>query len=315
MRGVDDSLHDASTRIAPPLEAPGLPDGWRSAERDDWRDPDAGSRRRSLVLRVAAAVLIGAFVAGCLVWIAAGHYARGVEALNDHAYSAAAGELSAATVLGISYRDAASLEAQARRAADAEAAARAQEQERVSAVVAKLEDAVARLDAGDSFGVLAALKAIPPRDLRATLQSDAGARQSADAMADDLAVSAATALQDAKWGRAGRLAAALLLLDPSSKPAVALATRAQTGQDLSAQLEKAREAARRGQWRTALRLAQAVVAVHKGFPGAAALIADARVALAPKPKPAPTPAATVVAAPTPTTGGSTTTSPPQPPPP
>jgi hypothetical protein len=313
VRGVDDSLHRSSTKIAPPLEAPVLPEGWRSADREDWRDPHEGTRRRSLLLQVGAVFIIVVFVAACLVWIAAGHYTRGVEALNDHAYFQAVDELSAAKVLGIPYRDARSLEEQARRSAAAEAAARAQEQERVSAVVAKLEDAISRLDAGDSVGVLSALQLIPARDLRVTLRTDAGARQSAGAMAEDLTVSATTALDDGEWGRAARFAAALLLLDPSSKPAATLATRAKTGQDLNAQLQTARDAARRGHWRTALRLALAIVAVRKEFPGAAALIADARVALAPKPKPASTPTQTV-AAPTPTSGGSTTSPPPPPPP-
>ena len=51
-----------------------------------------------------------------------------------------------------------------------------------------------------------------------------------------------------------------------------------------------------------------MTAVRKDFPGAAALVADARAALAPPPKPKPTPTPTPVAPPPPpATGGGTTT--------
>jgi len=131
-------------------------------------------------------------------------------------------------------------------------------------------------------------------------------------LAEDLAAASRRALGNAAWVRAGRFAAALLVLEPSSELAVALGARARTGEDLSAKLGKAKHAARRGEWRAALRLALAVLAVQKGFPGAAAVVADARDALAPKPKPA---AATPATAATQPAGGSTTTPPPQPPPP
>ena len=78
------------------------------------------------------------------------------------------------------------------------------------------------------------------------------------------------------------------MLEPSSAEAAALAAKAGTGEELSARLAEARDAARHGQWRKALRLALAVTAVREGFPGAASVIADARKALAPKPKPSRT---------------------------
>src|SRR5450759_2345354 len=67
------------------------------------------------------------------------------------------------------------------------------------------------------------------------------------------------ARRNAAWGRAGRFAAALLVLEPSSELAVALGARARTGEDLSAKLGKAKDAARRGKWRAALRIALAAV--------------------------------------------------------
>ena len=85
----------------------------------------------------------------------------------------------------------------------------------------------------------------------------------------------------------GVFAAALLVLEPSSELAVALGARARTGAELNAKLGEAKDAAQRGKWRAALRLALAVVAIQKDFPGAAAVVADARDALAPKPRPSP----------------------------
>ncbi len=120
-----------------------------------------------------------------------------------------------------------------------------------------------------------------------------------------------------KWDRAARLAGALLVLDPGSARAERLADRAAAGARLRAKLNEARAAASAGQWRTSLRLALAVLAERKEFPGAAAVVADARRALKPKPKPKPVQTQAPVVVVTPTSGGSTATtpSPPQPPPP
>ncbi len=262
-------------------------------------------------------VIVGG-VLGVLLWVAASHYSRGVEALNAGAYSRAMGEFSSATVLVFPYRDARALEEQARRGLEAETVASEAAASRVSAVVAGLGEAGALLTAGKASGVLAALEAIPAGDLRTTVAADDAARASATALKDDLAVAATAALRKLEWGRAGRLAAALLVLDPANEQASAFATKAVTGEKLSAKLAEAQAAARTGRWRTALRLGLAVVAVRKDFPGAAALVADARQALKPKPKPtpvqvaAPTPAAP---APAPVSGGSTTVTPAQPAPP
>jgi hypothetical protein len=294
-----------------------LPAGWQQAERDEWVDPYSAAGRRRLALRVAVGVLLVAGVIGALVWVAAGHYARGVEALSDGAYSRAAAELSAATVLVFPYRDARALEEQARQGLQAEIAARDAQEEAVNAILAQLRGAGARLDAGDATGVLAALEAIPAGELRSAVRASDEGRASVTALKDDLTAAATAALGKMEWKRAGRFAAALLVLQPSSASASTLAERAQTGQQLSAKLDEARAAARAGRWREALRLALAVLSVRKEFPGAAALVADARIALKPKPKPTPTPATVATQAPpapAPATGGSTAP-PPQPPPP
>ena len=105
-------------------------------------------------------------------------------------------------------------------------------------------------------------------------------------MATNLAAASQGALRNGTWSRAQSLADALLALEPSSEQGVTLAAQAQTGQDLSARLDKAKAAARRGKWHVALRTALAVLAVQKDFPGAGTVVADALHALAPKPKPA-----------------------------
>jgi len=315
---VNSSPHSASAPAPPALGRSELPAGWQQAEqRDEWADPYPAAGRRRLALRIAVGVLLVAGVIGALVWVAAGHYARGVDALDDRAYSRAAAEFSAATVLVFPYRDARTLEDQARQALQAEFAAREAQEEAVNAVVAQLRGAGARLEADDAAGVLAALEAIPADELRSALVASDEGRQAVAALTDDLAAAATAALRKAEWTRAGRFAAALLVLEPSSASASTLAERAQTGQRLSAKLEEARAAARAGRWREALRLALAVLSERKEFPGAATLVADARIALKPKPKPPPTSAPVATAAPpapAPATGGSTST-PAQPPPP
>ena len=291
-----------------------LPPGWRSAEQEEgWDDPYAAGRTRSLILRAAAVVVVVAAVIGLLVGTAAGRYARGVDALDQKAYSTAVLEFSMARVLVFPYRDAPSLGDQAQRALDAQRALLQQDRARRDAVVAGLRLAGTRLGAGEANGVLAAVQAIRQEDLTAVLGSSDAARASAGKLATDLEAAAQAALGDAEWGRAGSYAAALLVLEPSSEVAVALGARAEKGQELSALLAEARDAASRGHWRLALRKALAVVAIRKDFPGAASLVAHARAALAPKPKPSPTRAATAPApAPQPTPAPS---SPPQPPPP
>ena len=136
-------------------------------------------------------------------------------------------------------------------------------------------------------------------------------------LAEDLAAASRRALRNAAWVQAGRLSAALLVLEPSSELAATLDARAQTGEDLSAKLGKAKDAARHGRWREALRMALAVLAAQKGFPGAAAVVADARHALAPKPAKTQTASTATPASPPtqPVTRPTTPTAPPPPAPP
>ncbi|MCX6363609.1 MAG: hypothetical protein NTW58_05475 [Actinobacteria bacterium] len=317
LQNVENVPHNAAAQNDT-MEPPDLPDGWRSAELVDWKDPYLAANRRARARRVALVVIVVALVIGVLLWIAATHYARGVSALEDHAYSTAVSEFSVARVLVFPYRDARSLEEQARRALQAEDARYEQAEARRAAVVAQLEKAGARLEAGDADGVRTTLQAINADELRAALNRSDSAQESYDALALDLAAAARRALGNAAWGRAGSFAAALLVLEPSSELAVALGSRARTGAELRTKLGEAKDAAHRGKWRAALRLALAVVAIRKDFPGAAAVVADARDALAPKPKPVatqPTPAATTAVSPPQAGGGSATTTPPQPPPP
>jgi hypothetical protein len=314
---VDNTPHITSAQSAA-VESPDLPEGWRSAELADWKDPRLAARKRARAVRAALVLLSVALVIGGLFWIAATHYARGVEALKAHSYSTAVSEFSVARVLVFPYRDARSLEEQARRALLAEYARLDQAEARDAAVVAQLEDAGARLEAGDAAGVLIALQAIDADDVQATLAKSWTARESAGVLAANLAVASRSALDKAAWGRAGHFAAALLVLEPSSERGQTLEARARTGEELSAKLGEAKDAARRGEWRAALRLALAVLAIRKGFPGAAAVVADARDALAPKPKPAatqPAPAAPTVASSPQAPSVPAATTPAKPPPP
>jgi len=316
-RNVDNSLHNIPAPNAP-IEPPDLPDGWRSAELAVWKDPQLAAHRRLRALRVALVVLALALVIGVLVWIAAAHYARGVYALKVHSYSWAANEFAAARVLVFPYRDARSLEEQAQRALEAEDDLREQAEARRAAVVTQFKTAGARLEASDADGVLATLQAINSNDLKAALDKSGTARELADSLAVDLAAALRKALGNAAWVRAGRFAAALLVLEPSSEQAIALGARARVGEELNVKLGKAKDAARRGEWRAALRIALAVLAVQKDFPGAAAVVADARDALAPKPKPAatqPAPAATTAASPAQAPSVPAATTPAKPPPP
>jgi len=282
-------------------EPPDLPEGWRSAELGVWKDPYLAARKRRRAVQVMLVVLVLALVTGVLLWIAATHYSRGVDALRVHSYSAAISEFSVARVLVFPYRDAQSLAEQAQRALLAEDALWEQAEARRAVVVARLEKAGVRLEASDAEGVLTTLQAIGTVDLQTALDGNGAARASADALAEDLAAAARMALSHGAWSRARSYAAALLVLEPSSALAATLDARAQTGEDLSAKLSRAKDAARHGRWRAALRMALAVLAAHKGFPGAAAVVADARNALAPKPKPAvaqPPPSATTTSPPT-----------------
>jgi hypothetical protein len=298
---VDSSSHLTSGGQAS-LEPPELPEGWRYADDTTPADPGATARMRVRVLQAVLVGLVVACVVGLAVWNGATHYSRGKHALEKGFYVWAADEFASARVFGIPFLDARGREQEARSAAAAAAAAIRQKQEE-RRLSAQFDKAAALLAAGDGEAVLTRLQTIDVAGLKSAMAESEVVRGSVASLAGDIAGAARAALDKSQWERAGRLAAALGVLEPSSGLAADLQKQAQTGKELSAKLGKAKEAARRGRWRAALRAALAVQAVQKGFPGAAALIADARAALAPKPKPV------VTAAPATDTGGTAPTGP------
>ena len=183
---------------------------------------------------------------GLVVFNAAGHYSRGVAALEDGSYGQAAAEFSAARLLVFPYRDAQLREEQAQRALTVQTADAVRAQARVDRVSGALDEAASALGARDSAGVLAALRALGAKDLRTVLKDDADVRRAAAALGEDLTAAAGMALRNQKWSRAGQYAAALLVLDPSAPEATALADR---GHDRP----EAQRAPRRGQGRRAPR--------------------------------------------------------------
>jgi hypothetical protein len=293
---------DRSASSVAPAAPPELPEGWRYTDDLEWDEPWQGARRRRLVLVVVVVLVAVAVVVALLVLNAQMHYSRGVAALHAHDYTRAATELPGATLYVLPYRDASLLADEARR----EALVSSAEQEDAAALVkeasAALRQASAALEDAGAPAVLTALQAVGAKDLRAARRADAGVASSADALAHDVGAAAGQALKKFEWGRAETLAASLALLDPQSAAAADLADRAARGRALSARLAKARVAAGRGEWRKALRLALAVTAAHKGFPGAASVVAEARKAL--KPKPARS-TATTATTPSTSTGGTT----------
>jgi hypothetical protein len=302
------ALSDTDARLGTSIPAPPLPEGWRYADDSDWDDPYAPARKRRIALLALLAAIIVGIAIGLVVLNAAMHYSRGVAALRDRSYAKAATELSAAKLLVFPYRNAQSLVDQARHDLVAQVAAEQTARARVDAVTAAFDEAGAKLELGDAPAVLAALQPLPATDMQTALKGSAAARRTSRVLTQDLTTAARGALRQLQWDRADAFAAALLVLDPASQEAASLTAKAATGKELSARLAKAKDAARRGKWRTALRLALAVTTVRDGFPGAATVIADARKALAPKPKRSPAPAAAAVAVTPPpaATGGSTT---------
>jgi len=300
-------------------DRPELPDGWHYTDDLVWDDPRPVHRGRTLAVVVTAAVVLAAALAALVVWNADRHYARGVAALNAHSYAVAARELSAARLIVLPYRDAQSRADYAQSELVAEAAGQKEELAREDLVNGALQQAAAAFEHGDAEAVGAALLPLPASVLRAVLRASPVVRASAATLADRIATAASEALRRGAWGRAGRFAEALLVLRPADEATTALEAKARTGVKLSAKLAEAHDDAIHGHWRSALRLALAVTAVEKDFPGVSGLIARARVALAPKPKPkststAPTSTATTTTT-APSTGGTSSGSSSQPPPP
>ena len=263
----------------------------------------------TLVILVLALALIGV-----LQGIAATHYARGVEALQGSLVRRGDSPNSPlARVLIFPYRDAQNLAEQAQRALSRRTRSGSIKPDRRCRHPTRegqppLKPAtrtVSSPPANDPHG----RPADAPRGVGAV-------RRSVDVLAKDLTVASREALSHRAWRRGGSYAAALLVLEPSSELAARLGAQAQKGEDLSVKLGKAKAAARRGQWRTALRMALAVLAARRTSLGAEAVVADARRALAPKPKPAKTQtASTATPANPPTQPVARPTTPTAPPPP
>jgi hypothetical protein len=294
--------HLPSGTTVPPAP-PELPEGWHYTDDLVWEEPQGRVRQRRIALVVLAVVVAAAAIVALAVLNAQAHYSRGVAALHARDYALAAAQLSGATLYVLPYRDASLLADEARREASVSYARQEAAAARVSAARAALREASAALKTMSASAVLTALQAVDSQALQAAARDDQGVATAAGALTHEVGAAAGQALNKFEWGRAETLAAALALLDPKSAAASELAARATQGRTLSARLAEAQDAARHHEWRKALRLALAVSAAHKDFPGAAAVVAQARKAL--KPKPAASSAATTT---TPATSSGGTTS-------
>ena len=260
-----------------------------------WSEYERRARRRRIIVSAAAACALLAAVLGAVVWNANVHYARGRDMLARGRYATAVEEFAAARVFALPYRDAAALGATAERSVAAATAAAAADRRLRATVTRLLEKADEKLAQGDAAGVLAAVgvarRVVPDGPLPVSTES-AGLTTRLALHIKDVAE---RDLAGARWGPARSLAMALSSLQPGSADASRLLAEARSGAALQAKLVRARAAAAAGHWRTARRLALAVLDARKGFPGAAAVVAQATAALAPKPKPTPTRAATSAA--------------------
>ena len=64
---MDNLSHNTSEQNAS-IEPPDLPEGWRYADSEVWKDPYLAARKRVRALKVALVGLVLACVAGLLVW-------------------------------------------------------------------------------------------------------------------------------------------------------------------------------------------------------------------------------------------------------
>jgi hypothetical protein len=273
--------------------------GWDGGYRRPRRDPLRAARLRARIIKSAIAVVALACLIGIPIFRAAHDYGQGVRALAAHDYAVAADEFHAASVLGISYRDAKLLESEARRGLMDQAYFTFRRQTEAP-LLAQLKSADARLKAGDPDAVMAVVATVDATDLEAGLEKSRTVRTALKGLADNLARTSRRALRAREWDIASVYSSALLALQPASERAAKLHKRAEIGRTLSAKLARARNLAHRHKWRVALNLALSIQAVQEDFPGTAVIVADARAALAPKRKP------TRTVTPTTQTGGGTT---------
>ena len=268
-----------------PLAPPDDVDPWweRPAEverPDEWQ---ARARRRKLMLILAAVVLAFALVVGGLVWMADLHYDRGQKAYAMGAYDWAASEFAAARVLVFPYRDAARMEREATVALNRQAAGTRSKEKAEAHVLAAYRIAARKVAADDAAAALAAVESARAQASQAQLRNDIEIQQVVADLQMRLRLNAIWALEAARWHQAGLYASSVLVLDPANKEAQGLVRQATTGEILQARLARALAAARARKWAEALALARSVLSAQPGFPGAANLVTEARVALRPKP--------------------------------
>lgn len=270
-------------------------------------------KRRVALLALAIVTAVGAVI-GLSALNAAAHYERGTAALAARQYQLAAAEFSSASVLGASYKDA-NLRAQdALRFAQLTASG-AVVRQRERRVLDALKRAGSLLEPPRPAALIVALRRLDGEELRDLTAQASAVTDAVERLAKRLAARARRALAKARWGQAEQFALALAVLDPADRDAQALRKRAGAGRVLAQRMSVARSAARRGDWRIALRTARQVLAAQKGYPGAAALVADARRALAPKPRPTATPRPAAAQAPSSQGSGGGAAAPAQPAPP
>jgi len=276
-----------------------------------WFERERRARRLKIIVvaSVACAVLVAVFSG--VLWNANAHYERGRNALVRGQYYTAVDEFAGAYFFTFPYRDAAALGATAERSLALATAAAASDRRRRDTVTQLLQKADERLSQGNAAGVVEAIDAarrvVPDGPLPLAAEATGLSTQ----LALRIDAVAASDLAAARWNSAERLAMAWLALWPGTADATELLAAARSGAALQAKLARARAAAAAGHWRLARRLALAVLAARKDFPGAAAVVSEARAALAPKPAPAPAAATS----PPPSSGSSVGTPPAAPPPP
>ena len=272
------------------------------ASGDDVDEPpswdDLKRRHRTRARLLIGIVVAAAIAAGVLAMVAsaAGHYERGRQAMAARHFGAAVEEFAAARILTFPYRDATALREQAQQELELDAANADVERQQRAALANLLRTAADKLEARAPDAVVAALREARILVPEGPLATTSGQIVMATRLASSLTAAGREALRGGHWGQAGTYGAALLLLDPADDGGLNLAERSRTATRLQDDLDAARGAARHGRWREALRLARAVLHRWPGFPGAAAVVTSARVALAPK----PTPSATAPPAPAPT---------------
>ena len=267
---------------------------------------DAMSRRHRTRVRLLIGILVAAAIAAgvmAMVISAAGHYERGRQAMAARHFGAAVEEFAAARILTFPYRDAAALREQAQRELELDAARADVERQQRAALARLLRTAAEQVEKRAPDAVVAALREARILVPAGPLATTSGQTIMAARLASSLAAAGREALRGGHWKRAGTYGAALLILDPADQAGLGLAARSLKATRLQDDLDAARGAARQGRWRVALRLARAVLQRWPGFPGAAAVVTSARVALAPKPSPsataAPAPVPTVAPPPAP----------------